>query len=113
VLWEWKLTEIADDAELVASELLTNAVRASRRPDGPVPAISLRLHTDDTSLLIEVGDHNAEEPALMHSDNDAIGGRGLLLVNALSARWGWQFTGYSHKTVWAVLDSSQKPDQDQ
>ena len=95
---------MAEDAELIASELLTNAVTVSRRPGGPVPAVWLRLYTDGAALLIEVGDHSTSERQLVHSHGEDIGGRGLILVDALSSRWGYYFTGYAHKVVWAIID---------
>jgi anti-sigma regulatory factor (Ser/Thr protein kinase) len=104
VCWEWHLPGVAEDAELIASELLTNAVTASHKPTGPVPAVWLRLFTDGAGLLIEVGDHSAGEPQLTHSDGDAIGGRGLVLVDALSSRWGFYFVGYARKVVWAIIE---------
>lgn len=104
MLWEWKLTALIEDAELIASEMLTNAVTASQRPDGPVPAVWLRLYTNGAGLLIEVGDHSAAEPHVMQPDGEGGGGRGLLLVDALSSSWGHYFAGYARKVVWAVLE---------
>src|SRR5579859_3784840 len=64
VLREWGLSALADAAELVASELATNAVQASRNPP-PVPptrtlgglaVVSLHLASDRRQVLIEIGD---------------------------------------------------------
>lgn len=103
VLWEWHLSALTEDAELITSELLTNAVTASQEPTGPVPAIWLRLHTDGIGVLVEVGDHSPAEPHLMHTNGEGAGGRGLLLVDALCFRWGFYFERYARKVVWAIV----------
>lgn len=67
--------------------------------------------TYGTGLLIEVGDHSTSEPRLAHSDGDDIGGRGLILVDALSSRWGCYFDSYAHKVVWAIIDELRQGTQ--
>ena len=54
ILWEWRLTHLADSAEMIASELLTNALLASRWLDRP--AIGLTLLSDRVQLVILVRD---------------------------------------------------------
>ena len=63
VLTEWGLGELAEAAELIVSELVTNAVRASTAPDGRprydgtgMPVVVLRMASDGIRLLIEVWD---------------------------------------------------------
>jgi hypothetical protein len=96
VLREWGLSALADAAELVASELATNAVQASRNPP-PVPptrspgglaVVSLHLASDRRQVLIELGDNDPRPPAPADPDPDGDGGRGLSIVEAVSARWG-------------------------
>jgi anti-sigma regulatory factor (Ser/Thr protein kinase) len=55
VLWEWRLTGLSDDVELLVSEILTNAVQASRALH-PVPPVRLWLLADETRVLILVWD---------------------------------------------------------
>ena len=101
VLWEWGMNGLSQQAELAVSELVTNAVRASLearqagqapddRPDG-VPVIALRLAGDHKRLLVEVSDHDAHPPVPTMMDPERDGGRGLVLVEAISERWGYYY----------------------
>lgn len=116
VLWEWKHHDLAGSVELVTSEILTNAVRASggldeRNPTrtAPVPIVRLWLAADHQRVLVQVWDGNSsritrqpQEPA-----PDEENGRGLLLVQALSADWGSYIpNGWRGKLVWAILERS-------
>jgi anti-sigma regulatory factor (Ser/Thr protein kinase) len=103
VLREWHLRDLADDAALLISELVTNAVTASAvLPDRP--PVSLRLISDGGSLRIEVQDHSPADlrPEAEGSD-DAEHGRGLGVVAALSTRCGAERTAINRKIVWAEL----------
>lgn len=103
VLHEWGVGDLAGDAELIVSELVTNALRASEAlPE--IRPFALCLRSDCKRLIIEVWDHSPREPRSEPAAGGAEGGRGLLVVEALSARWGYQRTGDSAKVVWAVLD---------
>jgi len=102
VLHEWGLRDIADDAALVVSELMTNAADASAvLPDRP--PITLRLLASDKSLIIEAWDHSPRDLEPREPDADAESGRGLTVVAALSDRWGWERTGHHRKVVWAEI----------
>jgi anti-sigma regulatory factor (Ser/Thr protein kinase) len=100
VLWEWSMEELAQPAELAVSELVTNAVRASTQaraarqapgaPDG-LPVVALRLAGDGKHLLVEVSDHDPRPPVPTAVDPERDGGRGLLLVEAVSDRWGYYY----------------------
>ena len=61
VLWEWGLHAVADTAELLVSELVTNGVNASRAMEG-TPPVWLRLSADTVRVLIEVWDGNVRPP---------------------------------------------------
>jgi anti-sigma regulatory factor (Ser/Thr protein kinase) len=102
VLHEWGIGELADNAELVVSELVTNALKASQSMHEIRP-FALCLRSDYKRLIIEVWDHSPREPRPAPEDGKDEGGRGLLVVEALSTRWGYQRTGYSAKVVWAEL----------
>jgi hypothetical protein len=99
VLWEWGMEALAQPAELVASELVTNAVRASvgarnaRPPAVPagLPVVVLRLAGDGRRLLVEVSDGDSHPPVPTGVDPERDGGRGLLLVEAVSERWGYYY----------------------
>lgn len=63
VAHEWGLGHLADVAELLVSELVTNAVKASDRLSGAiVPVVLLGLVSDKVSLVIRVWDASAELP---------------------------------------------------
>ncbi|MGI8451724.1 MAG: ATP-binding protein [Streptosporangiaceae bacterium] len=99
--------ELADDAELIVSELATNALTASQSLPETRP-FTLCLRSDYTRLIIEVWDHSPHDPRSALAGGDVEGGRGLLVVEALSARWGSQRTGYTTKVVWAELTTESE-----
>ncbi|WP_225102488.1 SpoIIE family protein phosphatase [Streptomyces sp. CoH27] len=94
-LTQWRLDDVAFTAELVASELVTNAIRYGR------PPIRLRL-IRDTALLCEVSDGNSTAPHLRRARTFDEGGRGLLLVAQLAERWGTRHHAEG-KTIWAEI----------
>ena len=103
VLRDWDLRDLSDDAALIVSELVTNAVTASAiLPDRP--PVSLRLISDSRCLRIEVHDRSPADlrPGAEGSD-DAEHGRGLAVVAALSTRYGAERISPARKTVWSEL----------
>ena len=102
VLHEWGLRGLAGDAEMIVSELITNAIEASALLPERLP-VSLRLLFAGTSLNIEVWDHSPLDLEPREPDADDECGRGLTVVAALSERWGWERTGQNRKVVWAEL----------
>ena len=94
-LGDWGLGALEETAELLASELVTNALLYSNGP------ISVRLMRDRT-LLCEVYDASEEVPQLRAAGHDDDGGRGLHLVKELSHRWGTSRTT-GGKSVWFEL----------
>ncbi|MFJ7902136.1 SpoIIE family protein phosphatase [Streptomyces sp. NPDC096198] len=91
----WHLEHTAFIAELVVSELVTNAIRYGS------PPVHLRL-IRDTALICEVGDASSTAPHLRRARLSDEGGRGLLIVAQLSRRWGSRHHR-SGKTIWAEL----------
>jgi anti-sigma regulatory factor (Ser/Thr protein kinase) len=103
VLWEWELTALSDTTELLVSELVTNAIQMSRTTALDTP-IRLWLVCDTAQVLILVWDACPAPPIPTDASGDAESGRGLLLVDALSARWGWHSPpGMDGKVVWALI----------
>jgi anti-sigma regulatory factor (Ser/Thr protein kinase) len=102
LLREWRLARLADTAQVVVSELLTNAVLASSGLDRA--AIQLSLASDRERLLIFVRDFDPGAPAPRHASDDDETGRGLMLVEAISDRFGWHRAtdGTPGKVVWAA-----------
>ena len=87
ILGEWRLADLADTAEAIVSELVANAaVHASTGPGQPV--IRLALAVEHGELEILVSDQNPDLPQVQDPDEDDESGRGLLMVEALSDRYG-------------------------
>jgi anti-sigma regulatory factor (Ser/Thr protein kinase) len=99
----WGLASLSDDAGLVTSELVTNAVTATCTVGRPAP-VRLWLRADGGGVLILVWDCSPKSPGRMDVDGDAEAGRGLALVDAISDRWDWYVPqGTGRKVVWALL----------
>ncbi|WP_328619335.1 SpoIIE family protein phosphatase [Streptomyces sp. NBC_00354] len=92
-LSDWQLEELGFVTELVASELVTNAIRYAGGPVG------LRLIRDRGVLVCEVSDPSSTQPRLRRARETDEGGRGLFLVAQLTDRWGSRFTR-TGKTIW-------------
>ena len=115
VLWEWGLSEAADTGELIVSELVTNAVKASVAASGraAIPVVRLALASDRREVLVEVWDGNPAPPAAADPGPDGESGRGLLLVDAVSSSWGYYYPAAAPgphrpagKVVWALADAA-------
>ncbi len=103
VALEWGLADLADSAEILASELVTNALQASRRLRTPqVSVVRLWVVSDGASLVIYVGDDSHERPARQEPDPGDESGRGLMIVDALGASWGSYETD-DGKIVWVQI----------
>lgn len=88
-----------DEATLIVSELVTNAVQAQPQE----LRLSLCVEPNDPSMLtIAVADDAPGEPMLTAGPLTRTHGRGLLLVDALARRWGTKW-GDQYKSVWAEL----------
>jgi anti-sigma regulatory factor (Ser/Thr protein kinase) len=104
-LTRWRVDAIADDVVLVASELVSNAVLHGVDGRGlPRGKLEFDLVSTGSHLVCTVSDPSPEPPVRRDSDEDATGGRGLQLIEALSMCWGWTPGGASRgKSVWAVF----------
>lgn len=109
---KWHLLSVVDDAELVVSEIVTNAIKATniippqaRYPDlyDRMEVVCLCFYRHATELVIEVWDPKREPPQRRDVTLDDEGGRGLFLVEALSKRWGTRWPPTGGKFVWALL----------
>jgi anti-sigma regulatory factor (Ser/Thr protein kinase) len=108
VLWEWGLRDAAESAELVVSELLTNALCASEAIANVETAAHTSLQLEANvrgSLVVQVWDGHSHPPVRGEVDEEAEGGRGLLIVEALCDNWGWYWPdgGEQGKWVWAAM----------
>ena len=95
----WGLDDVAEAALLVISELVSNAVLHARASG---PSLELRLRAGSTRLRVEVHDTDARPPQLRRPAGLDEGGRGLLLVEAITDEWGVYGTP-TGKAVWAAL----------
>jgi anti-sigma regulatory factor (Ser/Thr protein kinase) len=105
VLRQARITgQVIEDARVVVSELLGNALRHARPlPDGTLRVI---LELDPTSIRICVVDGgSATLPTLQHPPPMSVGGRGLSIVRTLTQNWGVQ-ESRSGNTVFGVLNLS-------
>jgi hypothetical protein len=103
LLWEWQLTGLSDNAELLVSEIVTNTIQITQA-DGRTAPVRLWLLTDRAGLLILVWDASPLPPVRVSTSDDAENGRGLLLVDTISNRWDWYTTSQTGgKVVWALL----------
>jgi anti-sigma regulatory factor (Ser/Thr protein kinase) len=94
------LAEYADDAAVITSELVTNAVQhvGGTKTIGVVVA---RLW-EPTAVAVVVADSSPEGPIRRETSADSEHGRGLQIVEALSAHWGWHHED-GGKVIYAVL----------
>jgi anti-sigma regulatory factor (Ser/Thr protein kinase) len=110
-LREWGLPALAEDSELVVSELVTNAVRATGVTDtaprwsqlAKLATIEVRLALFERSLLIAIWDNETTPPVLRDHEADSENGRGLSIVAALSEQWDYFLPATGGKYVWAEL----------
>ncbi len=93
----WDVLSVVDDAVLIASELVENAIRHA----GSAP--SLRLELRPGQFAIAVRDEDPSPPRPRPLDNEQPGGRGMPLVEILSRAWGTSPSPRGGKVVWAVL----------
>ncbi|MFC6598524.1 ATP-binding protein [Kitasatospora paranensis] len=96
----WGVPELADTAELLASELVTNALVHTAKG-----AVFEAVLTPARRLRIEVHDGTARMPGRRAPADHATSGRGLLLVEALADDWGVQLRG-DGKVTWFELGPS-------
>ncbi|WNZ09739.1 SpoIIE family protein phosphatase [Streptomyces sp. 11x1] len=95
LLADWGLDEVVFTAELVVSELVTNAIRYG------TPPVELRLIRDSV-LICEVSDGSGTAPHMRRARMFDEGGRGLLLVAQFAERWGTRHRA-SGKSIWAEI----------
>jgi hypothetical protein len=108
VMKEWKLDGLMESVQLVVTELVTNAVKATgemtpevKERYGTQPMtvsymelvklgqVRLRLSYDYVRVVVEVWDRSEAVPVMQAPTEDAESGRGLLIVATYCTRWGW------------------------
>jgi anti-sigma regulatory factor (Ser/Thr protein kinase) len=102
-LKRYRVTETAsDDAQLVLSELMSNAIRYA--PPLPAGEVRAAWWIDRAGIHVEVTDGCGEtEPQrITDAHPESIGGRGLAIVDVLTSMWDVR-TADTHRTVHAVI----------
>jgi hypothetical protein len=108
-LADWDMPVLADVAELVVSELVTNALRhgvPSARKLVSEHCIRLRLLAQAPFMMCMVTDPGRDIPVLREAEPTSETGRGLNVVESCSVRWGWHLLDEGGKVVWALLRPS-------
>ncbi|MFG2320114.1 ATP-binding protein [Streptomyces tendae] len=104
----WSLDHRGDDAVLVITELISNAVtHAVPSAAAGAPEVRLGLALGPGVLTLTVSDPGDNAPVFNPSDGSALRehGRGLCIVDALAEEWGWTPRPPAGKTVWATLST--------
>lgn len=94
--------DAAQVALVLTSELVTNAVVHAGTP------LDVRVSLDDDHMLVAVADGDPHLPGPMAFAADAVGGRGLRLVEQLATAWGTEVQPHG-KVVWFALDTRAAP----
>jgi len=123
----WGLGDLFDDVALVASELVTNALRHAleprrdvqpavepsrfplqpgpqQSPDARLP-IRISLVHRSPQVVCAVSDPSSNGPVAREADFVAESGRGLHLVDSFSRSWGWHPLAGAGKVVWALFEA--------
>jgi anti-anti-sigma regulatory factor len=93
----WQLKNLINDACLIVSELVENAIVHG----GSAPKLRLELRRG--LLTVAVRDASQTQPSRLQPGTADSGGRGVFLVDAMSKAWGSTPTWDGGKVVWAVL----------
>jgi anti-sigma regulatory factor (Ser/Thr protein kinase) len=101
-LVRWSLGHFYDDAAVVVSELVTNAIRYGLCPEARDP-LRLVLVRFELQLVCMVTDPTDTAPRMQEPDWVAETGRGLHIIEAMSRAWGWTPLRGGGKAVWAAF----------
>jgi hypothetical protein len=98
---EWMVPELAEDAELIATELVENTLRHT----DSAPRLQLELRRG--TLAVEVSDENARPAVLREGLDPVSAGLGLRMVAKVAKKWGSSRSRRGGKTVWALLSRAR------
>lgn len=102
----WQLDELVHEAVIITSELVTNAIKHGTcitPPSADMARVELAWQRHSSWVICVVTDGCGKPPVLGPADMAAESGRGLQVVHALAAAWGWMMLGAREKAVWAAL----------
>ncbi|MEV4179993.1 ATP-binding protein [Streptosporangium canum] len=111
VLEGWRRDDLIETAQLVISELVSNAIKAHVSPPAVTEAaahaspdhIWMDLYPVEAAVVLRVWDACRTPPVLRTPDLDDEGGRGLCLVDLLARSWGYYRPTTGGKIVWCTL----------
>ena len=104
-LARWEMpAQVSDEASLLTSELIANAIRHAP------PPLCLQVSVNDDVVRVHVHDSNPVAPVLTRPDFNSRGGRGVWLVDTLATRWGFQAQPPG-KEVWFEISLAPRHDQ--
>jgi anti-sigma regulatory factor (Ser/Thr protein kinase) len=84
-----ELNEYADDAEIITSELVTNAIQHVCDDGTGTIVVTLARVRNPQAVTVVVSDSSPEGPIRRETPADSKQGRGLQIVEALAVHWGW------------------------
>jgi anti-sigma regulatory factor (Ser/Thr protein kinase) len=96
------LDRFADDAAIITSELVTNAVQHARRDVTETVRITLARASDSEAVIIAVSDSSPHGPVIRTAPAGSERGLGLQIMESLSVHWGWH-PEPGGKAVFAIL----------
>ncbi|WP_345712198.1 ATP-binding SpoIIE family protein phosphatase, partial [Kineococcus glutinatus] len=96
VLQAWAAERVADEAEVLTSELVTNAVLHTTEG---VDLVVLRLAD---AVRVEIADSSVRMPVLREVDEEAVSGRGLHIVDLLARSWGVEPTEHGKRVFFEL-----------
>lgn len=102
-LLTWGLEHLVDDAQLIVSELVTNAI--SHTSTSRV-GLSVTRHPDRVRIVVTDTSRTVPAPALVPPGTGEESGRGLVLVAALADRWEIERVS-TGKRIWCELDAER------
>jgi anti-sigma regulatory factor (Ser/Thr protein kinase) len=97
-----ELGQYADDAEIITSELVTNAIQHACCDTTETIGVTLARSDDQDAVIIAVSDSSPDDPVIRIAPIDSEPGRGLQIVESLSVHWGWR-PEPGGKAVFAIL----------
>jgi anti-sigma regulatory factor (Ser/Thr protein kinase) len=99
----WEFDDSISDAELLVSELVTNAVLHARSET------EVTIEREGSTVRVSVHDTSSARPRLRELGPESVTGRGLLLVDRIAHRWGFDAEP-DGKSVWFEIDGRARVD---
>jgi anti-sigma regulatory factor (Ser/Thr protein kinase) len=94
VLQQWGCDHLVELTVLVANEVVTNAILHARTD------VQVEVRLGQGCVRVEVSDRADTEPVRRNTPDDATGGRGIALLDAMATRWGVDSLPDGGKRVW-------------